>query len=146
VDAAQRAHLGLAELAPVLAAVDGTEQDAVADRPTGRRADEVDVVQVLGAAPNPDPGPPAVAGGQDGTLADREGGGGAADGLDRLQRPDVAQGKPGRRPRRGRGTGMLLLGIGGWRGIALQGGGRRGRRDPAPVGRRGLVAGGAGDE
>jgi hypothetical protein len=144
VDAPQRAHAGLAELAPVPAAIHGAEQDAVTDRPTRRRADEVDGVQVLRAPPEADPGPPAVAGGQDGALAGRIGRCGAADGLDRLQGPDGAQGEPRRRLRLGRGIGMLPGTA--WRcGIAAQSGGRRGCRDPA-VGRGGPVAGGAGDE
>src|SRR6266536_2306767 len=138
VDAPQRAHPGLTELALVLAAVDGSEQGAVADRPTGRCADEVDGVQVLGATPDADPGPPAVAGAQDGALANRKADLGA-DGLDRLQRLDAAQWERGSGPRRlGRGTRMVLPGTHRHRG------GGRGCRAP-PVGRCGLVGGGAGE-
>src|SRR6266536_3214260 len=113
-------------------------ESAVADRPTGRCADEVDGVQVLGATPDADPGPSAVAGAQDGALANRKADLGA-DGLDRLQRLDAAQWERGSGPRRlGRGTRMVLPGTHRHRG------GGRGCRAP-PVGRCGLVGGGAGE-
>src|SRR6266540_1731207 len=101
-------------------------------------ADEVDGVQVLGATPDADPGPSAVAGAQDGALANRKADLGA-DGLDRLQRLDAAQWERGSGPRRlGRGTRMVLPGTHRHRG------GGRGCRAP-PVGHCGLVGGGAGE-
>jgi hypothetical protein len=81
----------------VLAAVDGAQQEVVAERPPGRGVDEVDLTQLLGAAPDPRPAPPAVAGGQDGARANCPDDPGVADGLDGVQPLDAAQREGGGR-------------------------------------------------